>query len=339
MKNKILKILSVIVVIILCVSVFCIPVLADDFNDVSNYQVIKIYNDYGNMNFSSSIFSLHDPFPDDSYVCDFITYNIYPAYNAYNIDFDFPDTFSNGQIITVSGAFCLSQYTTSFTINFGSFTNVQLFDSSCKKMYNELDSYTYYYYVPFSYTFEVSNVSLAKLDKIFFNYRGSAPLYSFGISNLSFQSSIDVDGIVSGATNNIINNQNNNASNIQANQDKNTNKIINGGRDNPGYSSVDKSATNDYQAKEEEINNHTANARSSTINFFNNFGGLLNDTPVSGGLLAVSKIMTEFFNIGWLSGLIQFALGLGAFAFILGSVIMVVGKVSSRPPSERSKRK
>lgn len=57
---------------------------------------------------------------------------------------------------------------------------------------------------------------------------------------------------------------------------------------------------------------------------------MLNDTNVSRGLLCVSKIMTELFNVGWIAGLVQFSLALGAFAFILGSVIMVVGKLSGK---------
>lgn len=137
---------------------------------------------------------------------------------------------------------------------------------------------------------------------------------------------------------NIQSNADKNASQIQQNQDKNTNKVINGGSDNPHYSAADTSTTDDYADKEKELNNKTVSARSSTVSFFNNFGAMLNDTNVSRGLLAVSKVMTELFSVGWLAGIIQFALALGAFAFILGSVIMVVGRLSGKEARDTRNR-
>ena len=139
---------------------------------------------------------------------------------------------------------------------------------------------------------------------------------------------------IQGGNQQIIDNQNQNTDKVTANQDKNTEEIKNGWQNDK---ELDKSKTDEYQNKEQELMDGTAEARASSVNFLNNFGGLLNDTSISKGLLAVSSIMTQFFNIGWLSGLVNFALSIGAFAFIIGSVVMVVGKVSSNSKAkERS---
>lgn len=120
--------------------------------------------------------------------------------------------------------------------------------------------------------------------------------------------------------------------------------LLNGGHSSAPYEPFDNSEIEKHDEIVSDIDEKTLEARSSTISFFNNFGALLNDTPVQRGLLAVSKIFTEFLSIGWLAGLIQFGLGIGAFAFILGSVIMVVGRISSNSAkseraSERRRKK
>ena len=321
LKKRFLKYFSFILVVVALFICFLVPVSAvSSSEEISKYKVTRVYNGYGDFQISTSVFSLHDPFTEDSYICDFLKYDYYgnACYNAYHFYVNFPNSFSVGQVVTVSGSFCVPSSTTSLKLNLGSFSSYELFSTSCLKMSNELSG-SFYYYVPFNITFKVSSLSISSLDRVFFTLQGSGACYGFGINSLNYEVEYDMSGIVNGA-----------ASDIKANQDKNTDKILNGGKDSPGYSSADKSTTDYYQSAEDEINDKTVEARSSTVSFFNNFGALLNDTPVQRGLLAVSKVLTEFFKIGWLAGLIQFALGLGAFAFILGSVIMVVGKVSSK---------
>lgn len=342
MKKNILKILSLIVFIILCVSVFCINASAFSGRKKIPFSstFAIVHNDYGTVLKTANCVKQTD--------------------GAYRIDYwlranDFPQYY-----ITVDGSFDTSGLIGQ-TVDI-SFEVADVFDTwTPLENYNGDNSYLQcgdWVSYPNAlktedftegFSFVLKNVKITSNSTPFFmklwfkspDIGSLDEILTIYILQNAYVSSVDtsIKDSIDKSSSDIQANADKNANEIKANQDKNANKIINGGRDEPGYSSVDKSATNDYQAKEDEINNQTADARSSTVSFFNNFGSLLNDTPVSKGLLAVSKIMMNFFNIGWLSGLIQFALGIGAFAFILGSAIMVVGKVSSRSRSDNTKRK
>lgn len=138
--------------------------------------------------------------------------------------------------------------------------------------------------------------------------------------------------------NTIVQNQNENTDKLMANQDKNTDKILNGGSDKPHYSGTDKTQTDNYQKVEEEINNVTADSRSASVSLFNNFGNILSNLQFQKGLLAVSKLMTDIFSIDWLATVIQFALVVGSFAFILGMASLVIGRFSSSDSKSSKKR-
>ena len=195
--------------------------------------------------------------------------------------------------------------------------------------------YSYYH---FGYTSgEIGVPYYNYLSNFFFRFTSSnvSTFYIF-LDNVSF----DIVTPEERASKDIQSNFDENTNKIISHQDSNTNKIINGGSDSPHYSSFDDSITSEYEYLEQGINFDTEGSRSSTVSFFNNFGALLNDTNVSRGLLAVSKIYNQFFSIGWVSGLVQFSLALGSFSFLLGAVMIVVGRVSgsSDRASERKER-
>ena len=166
-------------------------------------------------------------------------------------------------------------------------------------------------------------------------FRGGDVVFRYGNDINVINRLDDIISALQFGNHQVIDNANQNAQQIQQNQNENTDKVLNGW-DSSGKS-PDTTTTDDYHDKEQEVFNSTASARSSVVSMFNNFGSLLNDTPVQRGLLACSKIMTEFFSIGWVAGIVQFALTIGAFAFIIGSVIMVVGKVSSNNRANESR--
>ena len=350
MKKKILKILSLTVVIILCVSVFCINASAktvitnaNDFFKIA-YSDLKIFK--SSQGGFVDVTGSQNLVPIDNHIYYSISSSEswgvgqkYKIYLSGDVSCSFANGLYSGEFLVV-GNYNIYNIIVNNSIAYfinddgtKTYCSLTLGGSAGQELKCSFSSTKSVIPESFVIEFELTN-------KVYISSYNT--YFDFSIMNLYFVSQNESEAIISNADKNasdIQANADKNANEIKANQDKNANKIINGGRDNPGYSSVDKSATNDYQSKEEEINNQTADARSSTVSFFNNFGSLLNDTPVSKGLLAVSKIMMNFFNIGWLSGLIQFALGIGAFAFILGSAIMVVGKVSSRSRSDNIKRK
>lgn len=116
------------------------------------------------------------------------------------------------------------------------------------------------------------------------------------------------------------------ADKIIDNENKNHNELIHGGTD---YGDVDGSAVQGYGSAEAELNNVTAQAQSDSVSFINNFGNIFGSSHIHKGLLSVSAIFKEFFAINWMSDVLSFGLGLGCFAFILGSSYLVISRVSS----------
>ena len=117
--------------------------------------------------------------------------------------------------------------------------------------------------------------------------------------------------------------------------------LLNGGHSSSPYQPFDKSALDENDKISASIDSDTSSSRSDTISFFNNFGDFLNtENSIQKGLLAVSKIFTEFFSVLWLSDLVRFGLAVGAFSFVIGSVNLIIGRVSSsNAKSERSSLK
>lgn len=122
-------------------------------------------------------------------------------------------------------------------------------------------------------------------------------------------------------------------------EEKNTENILNGGHDSPSYSAPDDTSVNEYHDLETSINDSTADSRSDSISIFNNFGNFLQQSRLAVGLVALSKVFTDFFSIDWLATIIQFALSLGAFSFILGASTLVIGRLTSRSDISSSRRK
>ena len=91
---------------------------------------------------------------------------------------------------------------------------------------------------------------------------------------------------------------------------------------------LDTSVSDDYHNKENEILNNTASGRNDTISLFNNFGSLFTTGYFLNGVLAVSRILTKFIEVDWISGLLQLALSIGIFAFLIGSVQIIGSRIS-----------
>lgn len=152
------------------------------------------------------------------------------------------------------------------------------------------------------------------------SFVANSTVCDFSLMYLDFSYISDSDVIIENQNNNtntIINNQDKNASDIQANQDKNTDKIANGWQQEE---SIDTTTTDDYAAKDKELEDATEQGRSETVSVFNNFGSLFQSNGhLYKGLMSVSAIFTEFFKIDWVSSLINFSLALGVFAFVIGT--------------------
>lgn len=104
---------------------------------------------------------------------------------------------------------------------------------------------------------------------------------------------------------------------IIANQDKNTEEIKNGWDQEEN---IDTSTTDDYAAKDKELQAATNQGRSEAVSVFNSFGSLFQgDGHLYKGLLSVSAIFTQFMQLDWLSSLLNFSLAIGIFAFVIGT--------------------
>lgn len=126
----------------------------------------------------------------------------------------------------------------------------------------------------------------------------------------------------------ITQNATDNANKIQQNQDENTDKIIQNQEENQeeiknGWEQdeeIDTSTTDDYAAKDKELQEATEQGRSEAVSVFNSFGSLFqSDGHLYKGLLSVSAMFTEFMKIDWLSSLLNFSLAIGIFAFVIGT--------------------
>lgn len=147
-------------------------------------------------------------------------------------------------------------------------------------------------------------------------------------------------GAIAGGNDEIKANQDKNADEIKKNQDKNAESIKNGWKSDK---EIDKSVSDEHAAKEKEIMDSTSEGRNMSVSLFDDFSSLLNGgqsfISLGEGLLAASAVLTEFDQIKWLNTLITFSLSLGVFAFIIGTVQLVVSKSSSSERYKRSRRK
>ncbi len=125
-------------------------------------------------------------------------------------------------------------------------------------------------------------------------------------------------------------NQNENTDKIIEQQQENTDKILNGGSDEPPYSAPDTSGTDEVHEKEAYIFENTTEGRDTAVSVFNNVGAVFNDSSFANGMLFVSSFFNEFFGISWLNSIGSVSLALGAFAFVIGSVVVIGRNVVSR---------
>lgn len=110
------------------------------------------------------------------------------------------------------------------------------------------------------------------------------------------------------------------------NQNENTDKILNGGSDNPHYEKPDSSAAQQQDQLTQDIESSTSEGVESANNLFSSFNGLLGGgSHIANGLMAVTAFMNEFLGVPWLSGIITFGLTLGIFSFLLGMGFFISG--------------
>lgn len=101
---------------------------------------------------------------------------------------------------------------------------------------------------------------------------------------------------------------------------------------------IDTTVTDDYAAKDEELQNATSDGRNKTVSIFNTFGSLFqSDGHLYKGLLSVTAIFNEFLKIDWVGSMLNFSLAIGVFAFVIGTGASVVRWVHERADSRSSK--
>lgn len=104
---------------------------------------------------------------------------------------------------------------------------------------------------------------------------------------------------------------------IIQNQEENQEEIKNGWQQED---SIDTTTTDDYAAKDKELQGATEQGRSEAVSVFNSFGSLFqSDGHLYKGLLSVSAMFTQFMKIDWVSSLLNFSLAIGVFAFVIGT--------------------
>lgn len=84
-------------------------------------------------------------------------------------------------------------------------------------------------------------------------------------------------------------------------------------------------AINEYENLENDIILGTQEGRDGAISIFNTAGGFINNR--GNGIMAVGSILNEFFQITAFSELINIALALGLFAFVVGMSVLVVRNI------------
>lgn len=87
-------------------------------------------------------------------------------------------------------------------------------------------------------------------------------------------------------------------------------------------------AINEYENIENDIILGTQEGRDGAVSIFNSAGGFINNR--GNGIMVVGSILNEFFQITALSELVNIALALGLFAFVVGMSVMLVRNVKSK---------
>ncbi len=136
--------------------------------------------------------------------------------------------------------------------------------------------------------------------------------------NISTNTKLDIIAEVLGSnTDKITQNQDENTDKVIQNQEENQEEIKNGWQQEDD---IDTSTTDDYAAKDKELQGATEQGRSEAVSVFNSFGSLFqSDGHLYKGLLSVSAMFTEFLKINWVSSLLNFSLAIGVFAFVIGT--------------------
>lgn len=193
----------------------------------------------------------------------------------------------------------------------------------------------YNLYLLNGYNVDCSSVTVSvPAEPYTFNYSGDVIISDklTQIISILQSNSGDANKIVSG----INQNADKNASDIQANQDKNTEQIKNGWKQDED---IDTSVTDDYGAKDKELQEATEQGRSEAVSVFNSFGSLFqSDGHLYKGLLSVSAIFTQFMQLDWLSSLLNFSLAIGIFAFVIGTGSSIFKSAHEKFDNRHSKK-
>lgn len=316
MKIKVKKIKRFIIVLICIVSVFCfsfsVSALKVNSLDIKGTRG-EIWDVYGSgRRFTTT------PFED---------YNLgicYP-FDIYGLNFDVTGsplaTYTYFSTYGVNyGTLTLSYYADNGNIYYDSFNG--LYDLNGNKLASFVVNDGIY---TLSYTGDMLSEFL--LQGYFTYDNGDSELYV--IADITFTpTNGDIINNQNENTDKIIGNQNSNSQAIQNNQDKNTDKIIQNQEENQSEitngwqqeANPDTSVTDDYGQKDAELQEATKQGRSETVSIFNSFGSLFqSDGHLYKGLLSVSAIFTEFLKIEWVGSILNFALAIGVFAFVIGT--------------------
>lgn len=126
---------------------------------------------------------------------------------------------------------------------------------------------------------------------------------------------------------------------ITENQDKNTDKILNGGHDSPQYNGADEQAVNDYKQAEKSVMDKISGGLDDAADLFSGFTGIISPGAFT-GLSVVSTYMERLIDIPHIGLLVRVALILGLFSFVIGSAMILVrfgGSNNRRYDSGRSR--
>lgn len=307
MKNKIIKILSVIsVVVIISICLFAFPASAASSEDLLVFSVTnwRGYVPYTYLGFfddaAGSLDQLH-------------YYRLDGGSSDYVLRFDIPKVAYKGDKFVFSGEIIVHESIKTFTPTCSVPSTLQLISS------HFIDPETAEGFYKMNFVLSATIPADTVEFDAFISITSSPAQNGFYLRKVNY--SLNGDPSFS-----INENADKNTSDIINNQDDNTDKIINGGSDSPNYEVPDSSAAQQQDELTQNIESSTSEGVDSANNLFSSFNGLLGGgSHIANGLMAVTAFMNELLGVPWLSGIVTFGLTLGIFSFLLGMGFFISG--------------
>lgn len=322
LRKKVFKILSVLVAVIIAFSCCCISASADSvkYSYVSipyskpqltgnNMYIELLFQDTsGGYHSAVYVFGVNSDYTDRA-----VKWDVIIANTAMKINSVMPTNYTgNLTALTVND---LGSYTYDSTLYVADQESDFYFSFQNNYTYNKILGYNIYGNysgvvtscgtVPFIVNYAEDYIAYYQMQQIITALGGIGSISG----NINANANQNTDKITQ--------NQNENADKITQNQNENTEEIKNGWQQD---NEIDSSTTDDYAAKDQQLQQATEQGRSEAVSVFNSFGSLFqSDSHLYKGLLSVSAIFTEFMKIDWLSSLLNFSLAIGIFAFVIGT--------------------